>query len=60
LPSDKIPDGIFLQAGLAVFAFHRSPPSGTRLKQKHRCAFQSLPQAKQLCEAAPAGLLLGR
>ena len=43
LPSGKIPDGIFLQAGLAVFAFR-----GFRtLKQKHRCAFQVLSRAKQ-------------
>ncbi|MBP5617479.1 MAG: hypothetical protein J6X06_06895 [Elusimicrobiaceae bacterium] len=42
-PSGKIPDGIFLQAGLAVFAFR-----GLRtLKQKHRCAFRSLPRIKQ-------------
>ena len=43
-PSDKIPDGIFLQAGLAVFAFR-----GLRtLKQKHRSGFRSLPHTKQL------------
>jgi len=39
-PSGKIPDGIFLQSGLAVFAFR-----GLRtLKQKHRCAFLVLTQ----------------
>ena len=44
LPSDKIPDGIFLQAGLAVFAFR-----GLRtLKQKHRSAFQLPTHTKQL------------
>lgn len=37
LPSGKIPDGIFLQAGLAVFAFRRK-----RLKQKQRSVFQIL------------------
>ena len=42
LPSGKIPDGIFLQAGLAVFAF--AYPA----KLIHRCAFQSLPRTKQL------------
>ena len=43
LPSGKIPDEIFLQAGLAVFAFR-----GLRtLKQKHRSAFQVPSQAKQ-------------
>ena len=49
LSSGKIPDGIFLQAGLAVFAFR-----GLRtLKQKHRCAFQSLTRAKQFIRLLP-------
>jgi hypothetical protein len=46
LPSGKIPNGIFLQAGLAVFAF-RASPVRLALKQKHRSAFQVLSQAKQ-------------
>ena len=41
LPFDKSPDGLFLQAGLAVFALSVG-------KQKHRCAFQVLPCTKQL------------
>jgi len=41
LPSGKIPDGIFLQAGLAVFAF------ACPAKLIHRSAFQSLPRIKQ-------------
>ncbi len=43
-PSGKISDEIFLQAGLAVFAF-----CGLRtLKQKHRSAFRSPTDTKQL------------
>lgn len=42
LPSGHFPDGKCLQAGLAVFAFRPFV-----LKQKHRCAFQILPRAKQ-------------
>ena len=54
LPSGKIPDGIFLQAGLAVFAL--------LCKQKHRCAFQILPRIKQFmryCQikSTPKGVL---
>ena len=44
-PSDKIPDGIFLQAGLAVFALCAEELYAH--KQKHRCAFRSPTQAKQ-------------
>jgi hypothetical protein len=44
-PSDKIPDGIFLQAGLAVFALCAGVPYAH--KQKHRSAFLALSQAKQ-------------
>ena len=42
LPSGKISDEIFLQAGLAVFAFRH------RLKQKHHSAFQLPTHSKQL------------
>ena len=44
-PSDKIPDGIFLQAGLAVFALCAEELYAH--KQKHRSAFLALSQAKQ-------------
>ena len=44
-PSDKIPDGIFLQAGLAVFALCAVEQYAH--KQKHRSAFLALSQAKQ-------------
>ena len=43
LPSGKIPDGIFLQAGLAVLALRTY-----RRKPKHRSAFQVLTRTKQL------------
>ena len=41
MPRTDFPTVICLTAnsygpGLAVFAFHRSPPSDTRFKQKHR------------------------
>ena len=49
LPSGKTPDGIFLQAGLAVFAFRGLHT----LKQKHRCAFQVLPRIKQFMRFPP-------
>ncbi|WP_428065361.1 hypothetical protein, partial [Candidatus Avelusimicrobium facis] len=44
-PSGKIPDGIFLQSGLAVFAL-RAEVLFAR-KQKHRSAFRSPAHAKQ-------------
>ncbi|MBR3632840.1 MAG: hypothetical protein IKN49_07305 [Elusimicrobiaceae bacterium] len=44
-PSSKIPDGIFLQAGLAVFAFRAEELYA--IKQKHRSAFLVLAHAKQ-------------
>ena len=48
LPSGKIPDGIFLQAGLAVFALRERYPFYAR-KQKHRSAFQVPYAHKAVC-----------
>lgn len=45
LPSGKISDGIFLQAGPRGFCL--SPHIARRLKQKHRCGLHIQPQAKQ-------------
>ena len=51
-PSGKTPDGVFLQAGLAVFAF-RATPVRLALKQKHRCAFRTLTRIKQFMRLLP-------
>ena len=51
LPSGKIPDGIFLQAGLAVFALRERYPFYAR-KQNHRSAFQ-VPYAHKAVYALP-------